>query len=96
MNRKTTFKFSRRLPLLALPLLVAALEASHFPSSTPLWGYEAAFGSARILQYDVGTDTPGPNCMTDSAANGRGIAFDPIDGVRTLDQVFRHDASSLN
>ena len=83
------FKLWSKLALPVLVLLAAALgavvarsdaNATHFSTPTPLWGYEAAAGSARILQYDLMTDTSGPNCTTDSTANGRGIAFDPIDG----------------
>jgi hypothetical protein len=51
-----------------------------------LWGYEAAV-SARLLQYTVIPGvTPGPFCFPTHAAglttsgNGRGVAFDPLDG----------------
>src|SRR3989449_5875270 len=54
-------------------------------NSTLLWGYEASFGSARILSYQLAPFAPGPDCVPDLAAggptgNGRGVAFDPLDG----------------
>ena len=52
--------------------------ASHAPPETKLWGYEAAAADARILQYDIGTDTFDTSCVPlPGASNGRGIAFDP-------------------
>lgn len=56
--------------------------ASHGPAGTKLWGYEAATGGARILEYDIGTDTFTASCVPDTSAdtNGRGIAEDPVDG----------------
>jgi hypothetical protein len=54
--------------------------ATHAPPGTQLWGYEAAGGSARILEYDIGTDTFTSSCVPDPTANGRGIAEDPSDG----------------
>jgi hypothetical protein len=52
---------------------------------TLLWGYEANFGDSRILSYDISTGAPGPDCVPDLAAggptgNGRGVAYDPLDG----------------
>jgi hypothetical protein len=62
-------------------------------SSTPpgnnsrlLWGYEASFVNSRVLSYDIGPPVvAGPFCVPDAAAggptgNGRGVAFDPLDG----------------
>src|SRR2546428_4327371 len=54
-------------------------------NSTLLWGYEASFGSARILSYRLDPLATGPDCVPDAAAggptgNGRGVAFDPLDG----------------
>jgi hypothetical protein len=54
--------------------------------STLLWGYEASFGSSRILSYSIAPIfAPGPDCVPDAAAggltgNGRGVAYDPLDG----------------
>jgi hypothetical protein len=52
-----------------------------------LWAYEAAPTGARILQYDIGPPvTAGPTCVPNhetgflTSQNGRGIAFDPLDG----------------
>ena len=53
--------------------------------STLLWGYEANFVASRILSYNIAPYALGPNCVPDTAAggpdgNGRGVAFDPLDG----------------
>lgn len=54
--------------------------------SSLLWGYEANFGSSQLLAYDIGPPvTMGNTCVPDAAAggptgNGRGVAFDPLDG----------------
>jgi len=52
-----------------------------------LWGYEASLGGARLLQYTILPGVvPGPSCVPIHAAgltvsgNGRGVAFDPLDG----------------
>jgi hypothetical protein len=52
-----------------------------------LWGYEAAITAARILQYTVIPGVvPGPTCVPShklgftTSQNGRGMAFDPLDG----------------
>jgi len=57
-----------------------------------LWGYEAAIGLAKLRTYQYTdpsantTVTPGPSCVptyTDGSqltSNGRGVAFDPLDG----------------
>src|SRR5712691_9129507 len=55
---------------------------------TLLWGYEANFGSARILSYDISNGAPGQDCVPDlvgmglgdPTGNGRGVAYDPLDG----------------
>jgi hypothetical protein len=54
-------------------------------NSMLLWGYEANFGNSRILSYNIAPYTAGPDCVPDAAAggltgNGRGVAFDPLDG----------------
>src|SRR2546428_4565113 len=57
-------------------------------NSTLLWAYEASFGSARILTYNIAPYAPGPDCVPDivgngvgdPTGNGRGVAFDPLDG----------------
>jgi hypothetical protein len=59
--------------------------------STLLWGYEAAVTGARILSYDIGPSGTGPLSQLDScipthmagvltSQDGRGLAFDPLDG----------------
>jgi hypothetical protein len=52
--------------------------------STILWGYEANFVGSRILQYDIAPYATGPDCVpvlsTGGTDNGRGLAFDPLDG----------------
>ena len=53
-------------------------------NSTLMWGYEASFGSARILSYNIDPYALGPDCVPDLAAggptgNGRGVAYDPLD-----------------
>jgi hypothetical protein len=53
--------------------------------STLLWAYEASFAAARILTYNLAPFAPGPDCVPDAAAggptgNGRGVAYDPLDG----------------
>jgi hypothetical protein len=48
--------------------------------STLLWGYEASFGFSRILSYDIAPYSPGPDCVPDATGNGRGVAYDPLDG----------------
>jgi hypothetical protein len=82
-------KVNRRVPRIAAALAGALLAtfawpaiafASHAPPGTKLWGYEAAFTNARILQYDIGTDTFDTQCVPQgvpASSNGRGIAFDP-------------------
>jgi hypothetical protein len=54
-------------------------------NSTLLWGYEANFVASRILSYDITTGAQGSTCVPDLAAggpdgNGRGLAYDPLDG----------------
>lgn len=60
-------------------------------TKTTFWGYEAAFGGARVLTYQLGAGgggpvTPGLFCIPTLSggagltANGRGLAFDPLDG----------------
>ncbi len=75
-----------RLLLLALVVGGLALLGSHADTNaghgvpgTKLWGYEAGSAS-RILEYDIGADVAGPSCVPAGSLNGRGIAFDPVDG----------------
>jgi hypothetical protein len=55
-------------------------------NGTLLWGYEANFGNSKILSYSIAPSfVPGPDCVPEAAAggptgNGRGVAFDPLDG----------------
>ena len=69
------------------------LDPVNAPNSPPgnngtlLWGYEANFGGSRILSYSIAPYSPGPDCVPDTAAggptgNGRGGAFDPLDGIQ--------------
>src|SRR5712692_2721186 len=39
-------------------------------NSTVLWGYEANFGFARILSYNIDPYALGPDCVPDVAAGG--------------------------
>jgi hypothetical protein len=77
------------LPLRAVTLVLALLAmlaapslapASHAPPGTKLWAYEANVPpTARIYQYDIGTDTFEADCLPTPSGNGRAIAFDPQD-----------------
>jgi hypothetical protein len=54
-------------------------------NSSLLWAYEASFGFARILTYSIAPYGAGADCVPDVAAggptgNGRGVAYDPLDG----------------
>jgi hypothetical protein len=74
-----------RLGVAAVTALVALVWAgnalaTHAPPGTKLWGYEAAASNARILQYDIGTNTFDTSCVPPGSQNGRGIAFDPRSG----------------
>jgi hypothetical protein len=79
------------LPSYSVPEAVATPLAD--PTGPPgnfkhtLWGNEAGAPTSRILQYTVIPGvTPGPTCVPLHGAgfspqiNGRGIAFDPLDG----------------
>ncbi len=64
---------------------VIASDPPPSSNSTLLWGYEASFGFSRILSYNIAPFAVGPNCVPDAAAggptgNGRGVAYDPLDG----------------
>jgi hypothetical protein len=56
--------------------------------STLYWGYEATFGNSRLNAYRavggnpmIGTCVPtGPDFDSNASNNGRGVAFDPMDG----------------
>jgi len=49
-----------------------------------LWGYEASDAAAHIFTYHVFVGSPpvsqGPSCIPFGSQNGRGLAFDPLDG----------------
>jgi hypothetical protein len=65
--------------------LVIAADPPPGSNSTLLWGYEASFSNSRILSWNIAPYAPGPNCVPDAAAggptgNGRGVAYDPLDG----------------
>jgi hypothetical protein len=55
-------------------------------NSKVVWGYEASFASPHVRSYHFGPPvTPIANCVPDpavipAASNGRGMAFDPLDG----------------
>jgi len=55
-------------------------------NSTVVWGYESAFAGSHVRSYHFGPPvTPIANCVPDQtviplASNGRGMAFDPLDG----------------
>jgi uncharacterized repeat protein (TIGR01451 family) len=57
----------------------ATSAATHAPPGTKLWGYPASSNSP-IIQYDIGTDTVDSSCIPATSGNGRGIAYDPLDG----------------
>jgi hypothetical protein len=64
---------------------VAVADPPPGSNSTLLWGYEAAFANSRILSWNIAPYAPGPNCVPDPArvgatSNGRGVAYDPLDG----------------
>jgi hypothetical protein len=59
---------------------VSAPDSPPGSSNTLLWGYEASFGNSRILSYNIAPYAVGPDCVPDVTANGRGVAFDPLDG----------------
>jgi hypothetical protein len=64
----------------ALPDPVIAPDPPPGNGKTLLWGYEANFADSRILSYNIDPFTPGPDCVPDPTGNGRGVAFDPLDG----------------
>jgi hypothetical protein len=50
-----------------------------------LWGYQAGLGGSQLQTYTIEPYSLGPSCLPDAAAggpngNGRGLAFDPLDG----------------
>lgn len=47
---------------------------------TTLWGYEAAATFAQIHSYTIAPFSVGPTCIPPGSQNGRGVAFDPLDG----------------
>jgi hypothetical protein len=69
-----------------VPAAPVTLSTPPGNGSRLLWGYEASFANSRVLSYDIGPPVvAGPFCVPDAAAggptgNGRGVAFDPLDG----------------
>jgi hypothetical protein len=60
------------------PMTPNVPPGSHSPI---LWGYEAEFTGARILQYDIAAGGTFQNfCIPPGSQDGRGLAFDPMDG----------------
>jgi hypothetical protein len=57
---------------------------SFVQKSSILWGYEATFGSGRIIAYNINGGNPGGTvrgmCTPTESGNGRGLAMDPLDG----------------
>jgi SdrD B-like protein len=72
--------------LLAGLAFVAPASADHAAPGTPLWGIEVSgdeeFPGAdgNIRNYDIAADTAGPKCKPNPTNNGRGVAYDPVDG----------------
>ena len=65
---------------LAAFVWTSATGATHAPPGTKLWAYQANVPpTARIYQYDIGTDTYEADCRPTPSGNGRAIAFDPQD-----------------
>lgn len=66
----------------AEPVLVpTSVQAGSASGGAVIWGYEAAENFARILAYGAGPPvTPTADCVPPQSINGRGIAYDPIDG----------------
>lgn len=81
-----TSRITARSILLAIAATVLAVlptgaSAAHSPTAPPeLWGYAAASGSAPIGNYDIAADTFVGSCVPTPTDNGRGMAFDPLDG----------------
>jgi len=75
-------------PGYALPDTVAAPVAEPTPNGSMshlLWGYEANFSNSMLHTYTFDPYSVGPTCVPSgpnipAASNGRGVAFDPIDG----------------
>jgi hypothetical protein len=66
--------------VLAALVWTAAAHATHAPPGTKLWAYQSNVPpTARIYQYDIGTDTFEADCLPTPSGNGRAIAFDPQD-----------------
>src|SRR4029077_2547666 len=54
--------------------------ATHLPAPASMWGYQAAANGARMDLFDIGTHTWLSSCLPPGSGNGRGVAYDPIDG----------------
>jgi Bacterial Ig-like domain (group 1) len=68
------------LALVAILVAPSVAPASHAPPGTKLWAYQANVPpTARIYQYDIGTDMFEADCLPTPSGNGRAIAFDPQD-----------------
>ncbi|MGH3034159.1 MAG: post-COAP-1 domain-containing protein [Gaiellaceae bacterium] len=69
------------LAILGMVVWSSEAMASHAPPGTKLWGYQSNVPpTARIFQYDIGTDTFEAECLPTPSGNGRAIAFDQADG----------------
>lgn len=71
------------------------------PNSTLYWGYEMSFGASRLIAYRAIPGNPQEaQCVPDGphvpvTSNGRGLAFDPLDGnlwISRVDLAFVGDA----
>ena len=63
------------------PAAPMTMEASLSGSGGLLWGYEASETEGRLLAYGIGSPpAPMGDCVPFSSLNGRGVAFDPLDG----------------
>jgi hypothetical protein len=67
--------------LMLLTQPTGAFGGPGVPGHSHVWGYEAAFGAARLLEYNIdpttSTITPGPFCVPVPSGNGRAVAHDP-------------------
>ena len=66
-----------------------------------IWGYEASSTNAQLFSYRFNSGvTPDTSCFPslsgDAAGNGRGLAFDPVDGRADRARRDAHAASSTS
>lgn len=68
---------------------VVAANSPPGSNSTLLWGFEANITNSRIFSYNIAPFAPGPTCVPNvgPASNGRGIAYDPLDGNLWITRV---------